>query len=44
MKYKVEDLRVFAESLFLASGREADKSKSVSDILFEGDFLCHTTP
>ncbi|MEY3923459.1 MAG: hypothetical protein RI915_1106, partial [Pseudomonadota bacterium] len=43
MKYKVEDLRVFAESLLLASGLEADKSKAVSDILIEGDLLGHTT-
>ncbi|MFN5500298.1 MAG: Ldh family oxidoreductase, partial [Burkholderiales bacterium] len=43
MKYKVEDLRVFAESLLLANGLEADKAKAVSDILIEGDLLGHTT-
>jgi L-lactate dehydrogenase len=43
MKFKVEDLRVFAESLLLANGLDTDKSKAVSDILIEGDLLGHTT-
>lgn len=43
MKYKVEDLRNFAESLLLANGLEAEKSKAVADILLEGDLLGHTT-
>ena len=43
MKYKVEELKLFARSLLEAIGLDSDKSKAVGDILVEGDLLGHTT-
>ena len=43
LKYKVEDLKRFADSLLQAAGLSAEKSQAVGDILVEGDLLGHTT-
>lgn len=43
MKYKVEELRLFAKSLLEALGLDSEKSKAIGDILVDGDLLGHTT-
>jgi L-lactate dehydrogenase len=43
LKYKVDELRVFAKSLLKATGLDDDKSQAIADILVEGDLLGHTT-
>ena len=43
MKYKVEELKLFARSLLEAMGLDSEKSQAVGDILVEGDLLGHTT-
>ena len=37
MKYKVNELSLFARSLLAATGLDAEKSQAVADILVEGD-------
>ena len=43
LKYKVNELSLFARSLLAATGLDAEKSQAVADILVEGDLLGHTT-
>jgi LDH2 family malate/lactate/ureidoglycolate dehydrogenase len=42
-RYAAEDLTGFAQRLFAAAGCDADKARTVAEVLVEGDLLGHTT-
>ena len=42
-RYHTEDLQRFAHELLCKKGLQADKARTVADVLLEGDLLGHTT-